>query len=463
MKKIFLSASFLLAMASVATAQTTVHYVELKEGQPISAQPIQTVVQTNETPSAVRGREIVVYPDIEFQTMDGVGGAFNEIGGEALMSLDTKAREEVMGNLFSKKKAGFAFCRTAVGASDFGIDAYSYSETAEDYKMEHFSIERERTSVIPYIQLAYQMNPAMKLFASPWSPPGWMKESGLMDKGIETPATNRLKDNDKIYNAYALYFSKYVQAYAKEGIKIDRLIVQNECDFSTKYPSCVMPPAQMAKFVKNFLRPQFQKDKINTEIWAGTFRSATTNVYSTEFAANPDFLNCVDGLGIQYTKSIHISDMNKLSNYKPSMHTEGVCFNGKNSTEQAFSRLEEVASYINYGVNNHCYWNMILNETSKSGWDWKQNSLIVIDRTKKTVTYNPDYAVMVLLSKFMQPGSKRVASHSRETVMSIKQDGKMHLFVANPTEKDKWYTCTESGKPVALAKVPAQSMAVITY
>ena len=463
MKKIFIAASCILATAGSLCAQTTVHYVELKEGQAISAQPIKTIVQTDELPKTGKGQEIVVYPAIELQTLEGVGGAFNEIGGEALMSLNKEARTEVMRNIFSKEGAGFAYCRTAIGASDFGIDAYSYSEVAEDYKMEHFSIERERTSVIPYIQLAYKINPSMKLFASPWSPPGWMKASGFMDKGTEDPSKNHLKDEAKIYRAYALYFSKYVQAYAKEGIDIDRIVVQNESDFHTKYPSCLMPPAQMAKFVKGYLRPQFEKEDIDTEIWAGTFRSATANVFSTEFAANPDYLDCVDGIGIQYTKPIHICDMNKLSNNKPTMHTEGVCYNGLNSTEQAFKRLEEVSSYINYGVNNHCYWNMILNETSKSGWDWKQNSMIVIDRTKKTVTYNPDYAVMVLFSKFMQPGSKRVASHCRETVMSVKQKGKMHLFVVNPTKKVQWYTCTEKGKPVAFAKVPAESMAVIAY
>ena len=109
--------------------------------------------------------------------MEGIGGAFNEIGGEALMSLPEDQRNEVMKNLFSEDGAGFTFCRTAVGASDFGIDAYSYSEVEGDYKMKKFSIKREKTTLLPYIQMAYKYNPTLKLFASPRSPPGWMKES----------------------------------------------------------------------------------------------------------------------------------------------------------------------------------------------------------------------------------------------------------------------------------------------
>ena len=106
---------------------------------------------------------------------------------------------------------------------------------------------------------------------------------------------------------------------------------------------------------------------------------------------------------------------------------------------------------------------MILNETTSSGWGWKQNSLINIDRSTKKVTYNPDYAVISLLSKYMQPGAKRIASFSGETTISVTKDGKTHLFVQNTSDKAKNYTCTEAGQNVATATVPANSVAVIVY
>lgn len=446
----------LISLTGQAQKNTKVFYVELEEGKEITAQPIREFKQESEINSQVK---INLYPNIEMQEIEGIGGAFNEIGGLALMSLPKTEREKVMQNLFGNDNAHFTFCRTAIGASDFGASAYSYSEVADDYKMEHFSLAREEKSVIPYIQTAFRYNPQLKLFASPWSPPGWMKHSGVMDQGNITKEKNKLKDTPEIYEAYALYFSKYIQSYEQKGITVDRLLIQNETDANTKYPSCVMVPEQMNQLAK-LIRQRFEKDKIKSEIWAGTFRTVGV-VDAIEIAANQEFMTSFDGIGIQYTKTKYISDMNLLANGKPTMHTEGVCFNGKNSIEQAFTRLDEVASYINYGIPNYCYWNMILDETGKSGWNWRQNSLINIDKNNKTVTYNPDYSVIYLLSKYLQPGSKRIISISKENLISVKKDGTIYLFVQNKSDKTKNYLCTEKGETLTQASIPANSVAVI--
>ncbi|QXP65490.1 hypothetical protein [Polaribacter sp. AHE13PA] len=459
MKNIILNIFSLLLIGLSANSQTKVYYVALKKDVKIPALPIK---EYKGEKGQTLGEKIAVYPDIEFQEITGIGGAFNEIGGLALMSLPEESRENVMSNLFSKDQAQFSFCRTAIGASDFGTNAYSYAEVPNDYAMEHFSIKREEKSVIPYIKLAQKYNPNLKLFASPWSPPGWMKYSGLMDQGKENAAENKLKDDPKIYKAYASYFAKYVSAYKKEGIDVHKILIQNETDISTKYPSCVMQPEQMYKFIASYLRPEFDDKNIKTEIWAGTFRTYGA-LDALEFANKDAYLNVVDGIGIQYTNTKFISDMNLLVNNKPTMHTEGVCYNGKNTVEQAFKRLGEVASYINYGISNYCYWNMVLNETGESGWNWKQNSLINIDREKQEVTYNPDYAVMALLSKYMQPGAKRIASFSKGTIISLKKDNTVFLFVQNKTNTAKKYQCVEKGETVAIATIPANSVAVITY
>ena len=362
MRKIILSLVTVLVMALSANAQKNVkvYYVELIQGQKIEASPVKQI----EGKSDKKGKLVRVYPEITFQTIEGVGGAFNEIGGEALMSLGVEQRNEVMKNLFGSNAANFTVCRTAMGSSDFGIDAYSYSEVPDDYKMENFSIEREKNSVIPYIQTAYKYNPDMILFASPWSPPGWMKESGLMDKGTDNPSKNRLKDNPKIYEAYAIYFSKYVQAYSKEGIKVDRIVIQNEQDITTKYPSCNIPPKQMGEFVINYMRPQFQTKRLNTEIWAGTFRTAQ-RLDGLEFVLNKKWREAVDGIGIQYTESRQIENLQAAFHDIKLLHTEGICFGGANSIKEAFSRFEEMASYVNYGVPNYCYWKQGYGENQK--------------------------------------------------------------------------------------------------
>jgi glucosylceramidase len=459
MKKIVfpIIAFFAMALSVFAQKDAKVFSVELIEGQEIESNPIKEI----EGKSANKGISVRIYPDITFQNIEGIGGAFNEIGGEALMSLDQEQQDEIMKNLFDKNNASFSLCRTAVGASDFGIDAYSYSETPEDYKMKKFSIKREENSVIPYIQLAYKYNPEMTLFASPWSPPGWMKESGLMDRGEENPSTNVLKDDPKIYQAYALYFSKYVQAYAKEGITVNRIVVQNEQDVSTKYPSCNMPPKQMGEFVINYLRPQFEKDNIPAEIWAGSFRTAK-RLDGLEYVSDKEWREAVDGIGVQYMNARQVENMQAVFPEIKFLHTEGNCYGGKNSVNQAFSRFDEVASYINHGVPNFCYWNMILNETGESGWDWKQNCLINIDRENKTVTYNPDYAAMSLFSKFMQPGMKRIASASwYGGTITLADNKNVYLFIKNDSDRVKTFDIWLKDDQAKIVDIPAQSIAVV--
>ncbi|WP_430933488.1 glycoside hydrolase family 30 protein [Saccharicrinis sp. 156] len=459
MRKLIYSIVAVFAMAISVGAQNDakVYYVELTEGKEIASNPIKVIagMSTND------GISVRVYPDITFQTIEGIGGAFNEIGGEALMSLNDAERKDVMKNLFDPNASNFSVCRTAVGASDFGIDAYSYSETPDDYKMKKFSIKREENTVIPYIQLAYKYNPDMALFASPWSPPGWMKESGLMDRGTENPSKNVLKDDPEIYKAYALYFSKYVKAYAKEGIKVDKIVIQNEQDITTKYPSCNMPPKQMGEFIINYLRPQFQQDNIEAEIWAGSFRTAK-RLDGLEFVSNKSWREAVDGIGIQYINSRQIENMQAVFPEIKFLHTEGICFGGKNSVKQAFSRFDEVSSYINHGVPNFCYWNMILNETKTSGWGWKQNSLINIDRENKTVTYNPDYAAMSLFGKFMRPGMKRIASASwyNETI-TLADEKNVYLFIKNESDKPKTFDIWLKDEQANVVDIPAQSISVV--
>ena len=436
-----------------------VYYAEINTGKTISENPLEQYVSDGKE-TGKEPKIITLYPDITYQTLEGIGGSFNEIGGEALKSLPQEMQDEVMKSMFDPDEgAGFTLCRTAVGASDFGIDAYSYSEKAGDYTMEHFSIDRDKKYVLPYIQSALKYNPDLSVFASPWSPPGWMKESGMMDRGVEFPKKNILIDKIEIYEAYALYFSHYIQAYAKEGVEIDRLIIQNEPDVHTKYPSCLMTPEKMATFARYFLRPQFKKDQLRGEIWAGTFRTAQ-QLDAIEFAANPKLRETVDGIGMQYTRPQYIQEMKQLYPEARMMHTEGACHHGENSIEHGIDRLEEVAGYINYGVPNYCYWNMILNETGESGWDWKQNSLININRETKKVTYNPDFAAMCLISRFLRPGSLRIASFSRSTLISVKDGEKIILLVSNPDAEANHYEC-RIGQESVQVTVPANAISAI--
>ncbi|MFI3280131.1 MAG: hypothetical protein SNJ29_11670 [Rikenellaceae bacterium] len=441
-------------------AQPKVYYISLDEGVAITSNPVQEYPQAQDVDG---GLKVNLYPNSKLQTIDGFGGAFNEIGGEALMSLSKKKRQEVINALFSPEISNFTFCRTAIGASDFGRNAYSYSEVADDYEMKHFSVEREKKSVIPMIKMAQETNPEMKLFASPWSPPGWMKYSGLMDQSDKNKQTSKLKDTPEIYQAYALYFAKYVEAYKSNGIRVDRIVVQNETDIPTKYPSNIMSADQMNTLV-GYMRPTFSEQGVESEIWAGTFRSAAV-LDMIEFASNSEYVDAVDGIGMQYTSTQFIQDLQILAPGKPMMHTESACFNSQNSVTQAYSRFAEVASYINSGVSNFCYWNMILDQTKSSGWGWPQNSLIVIDMESGDVTYTPDYAVMSLFGRFIKPGIERCSSKvgGKDVAMTFVDGNNATIIMKNESDEEMVIGCYEMNEFVANAVIPARSIAAITY
>ena len=460
-------ASFLVQLSacsqsSMKFAKAELNYIDLSDDAQISAQPVKTkIIELEITNSSDTTAIIVHFDSIVHSNLSGIGGAFNEQGGEAFMTLPETSRKELAEALFNPSKgSGFSYCRTAVGASDFGLSAYSYSETAEDYEMKHFSVERDTKSVIPFILAAKAENPDMQLFASPWSPPGWMKESGKMDGGKESPETNVLRATPEIYKAYGLYFSKYVQEYAKHGVTIDRLIVQNETDMNPPYPGCDMLPAEMAELITKYIKPQFAKDEIKTEVWAGTFRGKRSDAQNFMKLENA---NDAVGLGLQYCPPFVMKELRESYPALKMMHTEGRCENGNNSMDQARKRFGEIATWINSGCENYCYWNIALNETSTSGWGWKQNSLINIDRNLRTVTYNPDYAPLSLLSRYIRPGDECLLIETKKgAAIAVRNTERLVVFLQNNEKTASTRLLNLEGK-IYSAEVPAQSLCALVF
>jgi glucosylceramidase len=447
--------------ASTVYEVSALNYVDLS-GSVSSASPMITQGLMDHLTNTASTAVVVDLDSVIHTNLSGLGGAFNEQGGEAFMSLPEADRTAVAEALFnSDTGAGLTLCRTAIGSSDFGLSAYSYSETSNDYAMADFSVERDTTSVIPFILAAQDQNPEFRLFASPWSPPGWMKLSGKMDGGNADTANNVLKSDPAIYQAYALYFSKYIQAYAAQGVVIDRLTVQNETDMNPKYPGCDMMPTQMVDLVSGYIRPQFETDGLTTEIWAGTFRSNRSDAQN--FMALTGSTNVV-GVGLQYNTAAVMATLQSLYPGLKMMHTEGKCWNGSNSAAQAQSRFAEIALWLNSGCENYCYWNMVLNETSTSAWGWKQNSLMKIDRSTGAVTYNADFSPIYLLSRFIRPGDQllSVTPPSGVTAIAVRNSERVVVFLQNDATAASAQAIEISGQTYAV-DLPAQSLCAFVF
>ncbi len=449
------------AQSSWKFKKAKLSYVDLSDDVQVTAQPVKTKNVKLKEANSSDGVINIDLNTVIHSNLSGIGGAFNEQGGEAFMTLPAAARKSLAEALFSPTNgSGFSLCRTAVGSSDFGLGAYSYSETPEDYEMKHFSVDRDKKSVIPFILAAKAENPDLKMFASPWSPPGWMKISGKMDGGKESPSINVLRPIPAIYKAYGLYFSKYVQEYAKSGVTIDRLVVQNETDMNPPYPGCDMLPTQMAELITEHIQPQFTKDEIKTEIWAGSFRGKRSDAQN--FMKLKNAKDAV-GVGLQYCPQFVLKELRESHPNLKMMHTEGRCENGDNSMAQARKRFGEMASWINSGCENYCFWNIALNETSTSGWDWKQNSLINIDRNTGVVTYNPDYAPVSLLSRYIRPGDQSVKVETNKgAALAIRNADRLVVFLQNNEKTAATRYLNIEGKTYS-AEVPAQSLCALVF
>ena len=159
-----------------------------------------------------------------------------------------------------------------MGASDFmAVHPYTYADTWNDYDLQHFSIDKDLAFFIPILRQAVSINPHLKIMATPWSAPAWMKGNGNLNGG-------NLNGNDRVYRTYANYFLKFIQAYATHGIRIESLTVQNEPQYETsEYPSMKMSPDQQRTFIKDYLGPLFKQRGITTKIlvwdhnWDGTW------------------------------------------------------------------------------------------------------------------------------------------------------------------------------------------------
>lgn len=367
-----------------------------------------------------------VYPDQEYQNIDGMAGSFSELGGDALGALPEDLRREALGRLFDPSQGGLTWARTPIGASDFGRDAYSLNDNPGDLGMEKFSIDRDRESLLPFIQGALEWHKDLKIHASPWSPPAWMKSHGEMTRG------GHLLEDEEYRGAYALYLLRYIEAYAGEGVEVHRLCQQNETDVPTPYPSCSWSPRQMVDFTVDYLAPTLGASAVSTEIWAGTFRMVC-GLDSHVCLADESFRTAVAGVGFQYSFTDNIRDLRHLYPSLPLMHTESVCHEGANSWEQAAMLFDDIVAYLRSGCGLYTYWNMVLDRGGFSTWFWRQNSLIRVDTEKGEYCTTPDYDVMKLFSRHLVPGSKRVEAFSfqRRVLAVNKPSGQVVVFVAH--------------------------------
>jgi glucosylceramidase len=340
--------------------------------------------------------------DCRQQTIDGFGGCFNEIGWQTLQALSQDRRTHVLRDLFdSTTGCGYRLCRVPIGANDYALEWYSHNECDSDLAMEHFSIERDHRYLIPYVRAALAIQPDLRLFASPWSPPTWMKQPRVYNYGV-------LRWEPEILEAYALYLLRFVQAYQAEGLPVNQLHIQNEPNSDQKFPSCLWTGEKMRDFIRDYLGPRFREAGVACEIWAGTIDRVDYDAWAHTILLDPHARAFVSGVGYQWAGKGAVQRTHQSWPELRLLQTECECGDGSNTWEYAHYVFTLLHHYLSNGMNGFVYWNMLLPPGGRSTWGWTQNSMITVDATQQTVTYNPEFYVMKHFAHFVAPGSVRV-------------------------------------------------------
>jgi len=458
-----------VAVFSAGTAEASERAASLTVSSPGAyGQPATLRVRP---PASAGSPDLTLRDDACFQVIDGFGGAFNEQGWDALSVLDENQREAALLLLFaSRDSARFRFGRVPIGASDYALSRYTLDDQPGDYALDHFSIERDRGLLIPYIRAALAYQPELWLWASAWTPPPWMKTTLAYDSGA-------MRADAPTLDAYARYLARFVESYRDEGLTIRAVHVQNEPEVETHYPSCAWTPELIRDFVRDHLGPRFAERNVAAEIWLGTLCTSNPR-YPVVVLGDPGARRLIRGIGVQWAALDMVPELAAIQPPLPLMQTETVCGNhhwepgfdpDRPPNDQAYGELtwSRIRAYLEAGVRSYMAWNMVLDLEGKnldSVRPWPQNALLVVDRDQGRLVLTPAYWAFRHFSGFIDPGAVRVGLRgSYEDALAFRNpDGGLVFVLQNATNRARTLTLGVPGAELEL-DLPAHGWATITY
>lgn len=389
--------------------------------------------------------EVIQVDDaIRYQQMDGFGAALTDSSAWLLANaLDDERRDKLMKLLFDREEGiGFSYLRLPMGASDFALQRYTYDDMPQgetDPELEHFSIEHDRQYIIPLLKQALSLNPDLKIMASPWSPPGWMKTSDSLVGGSLKP---------EAYEPFARYFVKFIQAYEAEGIPIDAVTLQNEPHHvPSDYPGMRMEAWEQALLIKEYLGPAFEENGIGTKIviWDHNWDEY---YYPLSVLGDADANPYIAGTAFHG----YAGDVSSQSRVKEAYPDKDIYFTESSGGEWSTdfgSNLKWDLQNLIIGSTRHwaktvLKWNLALDEQHGPylGGCRDCRGIVTIDRQTGDVVLNEEYYAFGHASKFVKPGAFRMESASSgsgdiETVAFINPDDSLVLIALNASEDMK--------------------------
>jgi glucosylceramidase len=464
----FLVITFIMSLSLQSCVGTKAMKVEVYETA-ANGNSLKKITQFSKDKASLK---IIVNPNQKFQTITGFGGSFTESSAYLLNQLSKKNRKKILDAYFSEEGANYSLTRTHINSCDFSLKQYAYAMVDGDKELQNFSIDEDRNDIIPMILEAKAISKeGFKIVASPWTAPPWMKDNKKWIGGKLLPE----------YNAtWALYYSKYIDAYKKEGIDIWGITVINEPHGNgNNWESMLFSPEEMTSFVQNYLGPKLEADgKSNVKILGYDQNRAGLQEWVDAMYKDNQTSKYFAGTAIHWYESTYdffpeaLQYAHKKAPNKYLIQTEACVdsevphwrddswYWSKEATDWGWDWASEkdkhlhpkyapvnryatdIIGCLNNWVDGWIDWNMVLNRQGGPNWfkNWCTAPVIVDDKNDE-VYFTPLYYTMAHFSKFMRPGAVKIGCTINTNdlmVTAVKNpDESIAVAIFNPTDEEK--------------------------
>ncbi|MFA7289410.1 MAG: glycoside hydrolase family 30 protein [Melioribacteraceae bacterium] len=431
--------------------------LSFKEGK----QPIETEIS------------VFVNPNKRFQEFLGVGGAITDASAEVFAVLSPEKQRELLTAYYDKEKGiGYSLARTNIHSCDFSSSSYTYIKEG-DKELNSFSIDHDKRFKIPLIKKAIETaGGSLLLFASPWSPPAFMKTNkDMLHGGKLLP---------EFSDSWALYFTKFIKAYESENMPIWGITVQNEPMAVQTWESCIFTAEEERDFLKNHLGPVMEKENLGDKkilVWDHN-RDLITQRANTIYD-DPDAAKYAWGTAFHWYESWtgspqkfdNIAFVRESYPDKKLFFTEGCAMTFDSTKYQFWGNGERYGLSMINDFNNGTVawtdWNILLDD--KGGPNHVQNfcfAPVHLDSKTGELIYTPSYYYIGHFSKFIRPNAKRVSTTSSRATLSatsfLNENGKMVTVIMNQTDEAINYGLYVEMELVNI-KIPAHAIQSIIY
>ena len=408
---------------------------------------------------------VFVNPNITFQNFFGIGGAITDASAEVFAKLpDDKQLELLKAYYDTDEGIGYTLARTPIHSCDFSSASFTYV-TDDDKELKTFSIDHDKEFRIPLIKRAIEMaGGKLPLYASPWSPPAFMKSNKNMLQGG--------KLLPEYFESWALYYTKFIKEYEKIGIPIWGITIQNEPMATQRWESCIYTAVEERDFLKDYLGPVMEREGLGNKkivVWDHNRDLITERAYT--IFDDPEASKYAWGIGFHWYEvwsggEYMYENLARIKESYPDkklLFTEGCVESFDEKHYQRWSNGERYGQSMindfNQGTVGWTDWNILLDETGGPNHVYNLCfAPIHADTRTGELIYTPSYYYIGHFSKFIRPNSKRVSTVSSRshllTTSFFNKDGKMVTVVMNQSELEFDYKLYIGQKAVKLHSLP---------